>query len=442
MMGRYKPRETLVEEPSPRKGILGMPKLLAPETESGVITRAIFEHATRISRVEKLEDLIRLNADFARDLAGADRCSLWLTDEKAGEIWTMVAHGVETIRIPYGQGLVGACIRDDQIMLVNDTANEPRLLRRIDQNSGYTTNQVLCVPLRSENRVIGALQLLNKPDGFTEADAGLLGLLAHFAASAIEAERLRRDAEGARLMRHELNLARDVQFRLLPRNPEGVRGIESAGFCRAARSVGGDFYDLLPLRDGRFAVTLGDVSGKGMPAAVMMASIQMLLRSHLQQSPDDLATMLTDINRTVYASSTAERYSTLFCGVISDDRTTLTYLNAGHIPPMLLRANGVLERLPGDGLPVGLLPEAEYQQQVVPLHEGDLLVVVSDGIVESCCAEGVFWEEQSVEDAVRLDGGIPISQIPEALFRRADDFAAGAEQYDDMTVVAARMLTS
>ena len=419
-----------------------MPKVLEHNSEAGIITRAIFEHATRISRVEKLEDLIRLNADFARDLAGADRCSLWLTDEKTGEIWTMVAHGVETIRIPIGQGLVGACIRDDQILLVNDAANEPRLLRRIDQSSGYRTEQVLCVPLRSEGRVIGALQLLNKPEGFTDADAGLLGLLGHFAAGAIESERLRRDAEGARLMRHELSLARDVQSRLLPRDPEGVRGIECSGFCRAARSVGGDYYDLLPLRDGRFALTLGDVSGKGMPAAVMMASIQMLLRSHLQQGPDDLATMLTDINRTVYASSTAERYSTLFCGVISEDRKTLTYLNAGHIPPILLHANGVLERLPGDGLPVGLLPEAEYQQQVVTLLEGDLLVVVSDGIVESCCAEGVFWEEQSVEDAVRLDGSIPIGQLPESLFRRADEFAAGAEQYDDMTVVAARLLSN
>jgi sigma-B regulation protein RsbU (phosphoserine phosphatase) len=417
-----------------------MANLLVHGVEADETTRAIFEHAARISRVEKLEDLIRLNADFARDLAGADRCSLWLTDDKAQEIWTMVAHGVETIRVPFGQGLVGACIRDDETILVNDAAQEPRLLRKIDEASGYRTQQVLCVPLCAENRVIGALQLLNKPEGFTEADAGLLGLLGHFAASAIESERLRREAESSRLLRHELNLARDVQSRLLPRNPQGVRGLECAGFCRAARSVGGDYYDLIPLRDGRFAITLGDVSGKGMPAAVMMASIQMLLRSHLQQGPESLATMLADINETVFASSTAERYSTLFCGVISADRRTLTYVNAGHIPPILLHANGLLERLPGDGIPVGLLPEAEYEQHAVQLRDQDLLVVVSDGIVESSRAEGDFWEEQAVEDAVRADGFIPIAQIPETLFRHADEFAAGAEQYDDMTVVAVRIL--
>ncbi len=417
-----------------------MPNAVAQGLDPSGIARAIFEHAALISRVEKLEDLVRLNADFARDLAGADRCSLWLADDRTNEIWTMVAHGVETIRIPAGSGLVGACMRDDAVILVNDTADEPRLLREIDAGSGYHTEQVLCVPLRAEGRVIGALQLLNKPDGFTDTDAGLLGLMGHFAASAIESERLRREAEGSRLLRHELNLARDVQSRLLPRNPDNLRRLEAAGFCRAARSVGGDYYDLILLRDGRFALTLGDVSGKGMPAAVMMASIQILLRSHLQQGPESIAAMLTDINRTVYASSTAERYSTLFCGVISEDRKTLTYVNAGHIPPILLRANGLLERLPGDGLPLALMPEADYEQEIVQLREGDLLVVVSDGIVEASSSDGVFWEEEAVEDAVREEGFVPIRQVPEALFRRADEFAAGAEQYDDMTVVAARIL--
>ena len=416
-----------------------MAETFVPVNEAPGMARAIFEHAARISRVEKLEDLIRLNADFARDLAGAERCSLWLTDEKTGEIWTMVAHGVETIRIPLGQGLVGACVRDDQVILVNDAAHEPRLLRKIDAGSGFTTRQVLCVPLCVEGRVIGALQLLNKPEGFTDADTGLLQLLGHFAASAIESEQLRREAEGAKLLRHELNLARDVQSRLLPRNPDNVRRLECAGFCRAARSVGGDYYDLLALRDGRFAVTLGDVSGKGMPAAVMMASIQMLLRSHLQQGPESIATMLQDINRTVFESSTAERYSTLFCGVISEDRKSLTYVNAGHIPPILLHPNGLLERLPGDGLPIALLPEAEYEQHTVQVREGDLLVVVSDGIVEASQSEGVFWEEEAVEEAVRAEGQVPIRLLPEALFRRADEFAGGAEQYDDMTVVAARI---
>ena len=144
---------------------------------------------------------------------------------------------------------------------------------------------MLCVPLRVEGRVIGALEVLNKPSGFTEGDAELLGLLAHFAATAVESKRLRQEAVKARMMDHELTLAMDVQQHLLPQEQECVQGLECVGFCRPARSVGGDYYDMLPLPGGGFAFTLDDVSGKGVPAAVMMASIQTLLHNLLQREP-------------------------------------------------------------------------------------------------------------------------------------------------------------
>jgi sigma-B regulation protein RsbU (phosphoserine phosphatase) len=411
----------------------------AENTSADRITRAIFEHATRISQEQEIEELVRLNADFARNLAGADRCSLWLIDTKTNELWTKVAHGVDPIRIPLGEGLVGACVQEDRVLLVNDLTTEPRLLRKVDQNSGYHTEQVLCVPLRAEGRVIGALQLLNKPSGFTEADAGLLGLLAHFAASAIDNERLRQEALGAKLMRHELNLARDVQARLLPQNPTGVHRLGCVGFCRPARSIGGDYYDLLPLDDGGFALTLGDVSGKGIPAAVMMASIQTLLRSLLQRESENLAGVLSELNRTLYMSSTAERYSTLFCGVISSDRTLLTYVNAGQVQPLLLHSDGQLERLEGSDLPVAMLPEAAYEQRSAALRPGDLLVVVSDGIVEACNESKDFWDEEEVDRIVLGHGVGDVQELPEKLCRAVDAFANGAEQYDDMTVVAVRI---
>lgn len=409
-------------------------------TNSDRITRAIFEHAARISRETEISGLVRLNADFARDLSGADRCSLWLVDESKGELWTKVAHGVDPIRIPLGQGLVGACLQENKVLLVNDTTNEKRLLRRIDQSSGYRTEQVLCVPLRSEGRVIGVLQLLNKPSGFTEEDAHLMGLLAHFAASAIESERLRQDAEGAKLLRHEIDLARDVQARLLPQSSAKVEGIDCCGYCRPAKMVGGDYYDLIPLQNGGIAFTLGDVSGKGIPAAVMMASIQTLLRSLLERESAHLSRVITDLNRALYASSTDERYSTLFCGVISEDHRTLTYVNAGHIPPVLVHQDGTLDTVAdGAGLPVGMLPKWDYEQQSVPLQAGDLLVVVSDGIMEVRNRQGEFWDENVVAQMITEQRAAPVGELPGRVCETADRWAAGAEQYDDMTIVAVRL---
>jgi sigma-B regulation protein RsbU (phosphoserine phosphatase) len=403
--------------------------------------RAIFEHATRIGREQRIEELVRLNADFAREIADADRCSLWLIDQATDELWTKFAHGIDELRIPLGQGLVGACIKEDETILINDAANEPRLMSKVDQTSGYRTQQVLCVPMRAEGRVIGALQLLNKPSGFTETDAGILGLLAHFAANAIESERLRQESEAARVLRHELDLARDVQMRLLPSNyVDTANGLECVGFCRPARSIGGDYYDLLALRDGSFALTLGDVSGKGIPAAVMMASIQTLLRTMLQRDSDALVPLFNDLNNTLYTSSTQDRYSTLFCGVISPDRRMLTYVNAGQVQPILLHSDGEMERLPGTCMPVGMLPQSTAEQQSVGLRAGDLLVVMSDGIVEACNRDKEFWDEDEVDRIVLREMGGDVHDLPGTLCRAVDAFAAGAEQFDDMTVVAVRVL--
>ncbi len=438
-----------------------MSALANPVDSSARITRAIFEHAARISRAQDLPELIRLNADFARDLVGADRCSLWLVDERRGELWTMVAHGVDAIRIPYGKGLAGACVTGGEVLMVNDLSADARFLRSVDASSGYHTEQVLCVPMRAERRVIGALQLLNKPGGFTEDDAGLVGLLAHFAASAIESERLRKEAESARLLRHELDLARDVQARLLPQDVPVVKGLAMAGCCRPAKLVGGDYYDLLRLEDGRFAFTLGDVSGKGIAAAVMMASIQTLLRSLLQHTVAhhagqqmlgrSLADAVTELNRALYESSTADRYSTLFCGVVDLERMQMTYVNAGHVMPLLLRNGenrGEVVGLEGGGLPIGLLPIATYEQMIVRLEPGDTILVVSDGIMEACNAMGEFWDDSRVGEVLRRHcvgsadadaAHSAIARLPEVLCAEVDAWAAGAEQYDDMTVVAVRL---
>jgi sigma-B regulation protein RsbU (phosphoserine phosphatase) len=241
-------------------------------------------------------------------------------------------------------------------------------------------------------------------------------------------------------MKHELTLAHDVQMRLLPETPRGVAGLECEGFCRPAQSIGGDYYDLLPLRDGGFAVTLGDVSGKGIPAAVMMASIQTLLRSLLQRESGKLDTMMSDLNETLYMTSTAERYSTLFCGVISPDRRWLTYVNAGQVQPLLLHSDGELERLTESGMPVGLMPSASYEQYTVALRPGDVLVVVSDGIVEACNQAGEFWDEEEVDRVVAAHNGAPVDALTKALCCAVDCFAGGANQYDDMTVVAVRVV--
>ncbi len=406
------------------------------------ISRVIFDYAAKIGAAQDLDDVLELNAGMARDLVGADRCSIWLVDLKSNRLWTKVAHGVRELHIPIGQGLVGACVARDEAIVVNDTSRDERFLKSVDKESGYVTKSVLTLPLHGmDGKPMGALQLLNKPGGFSQDDVDLLGLCSAYSASTLESQRMRKESEMAKLLLQELEIARDVQQHLLPQGRPEVPGLDIAGYCRSAKFVGGDYYDFLPMRDGGFLFTLGDVSGKGIAAAVLMASIQASLRSQVVRPPDSLAAMMGDFNKAVYSFSTSDKYSTLFCGMLDSANRKLTYVNAGQVRPMLVRcADGAVERLDAGGLPVGLLDVSDYEQGEVLLQSGDAVLCFSDGISEATNSKEVMWDETEVEQVVRACRGLTARQMIDRLVNATDEFAGDAEQADDMTVVVIRIV--
>ncbi len=405
------------------------------------ISRVIFEYAAKIGAAQDLDALLLLNAGMARDLVGAERCSLWLVDTKNSRLWTKVAHGVEELNIPIGQGLVGACVARNEAILVNDTSRDERFLRSVDIESGYVTTSVLTLPLHGmDGKPMGALQVLNKPGGFCPEDVDLLGLCSAYSASALETQRLRKEAEVAQLLLHELEIARGVQQQLLPRAQLPIPGLEYAGYCRSADFVGGDYYDFLPMPDGGLFFTLGDVSGKGIAAAVLMASIQASLRSQVVRAPVSMATLIGDFNKAVYSFSTEDKYSTLFCGLLDVRSRKLTYVNAGQVRPMLLRlGDGRVERLDIGGVPLGMLDAAEYDQGEVRLQPGDAVLCISDGISEATNAKGEMWGESEVVKIVRTCRGLSAQQIIDLLVQATNRFIGEEKQGDDMTVVAIRV---
>ncbi|WP_321472476.1 SpoIIE family protein phosphatase [uncultured Paludibaculum sp.] len=411
-------------------------------TQADRISRVIFEYAARIGGAQDTGALLQLNADMARDLAGADRCSIWLVDATAREIWTKVAHGTSTLRIPLSHGLVGACIDSNESIVVNDTSSDPRFLGRVDEKSGYATQSVLVLPLRgADGRVIGALQALNKPGGFDQSDVDLLSLAASYSASALEGQQLRAEAEQVRLLLKELEIARSVQQRLLPQKLPALPGLEFQAYCRPAKFVGGDYYDFVDLPGERLFFTLGDVSGKGIAAAVLMASIQAAIRSQMLHPPEALSDLVNDFNKAVYSFSTSDKYSTLFCAHLDPSSRRMTFVNAGGCPPMLLRAaTGRVERLDAGGCPVGLLGFSRYQQAEVQLESGDVLLCFSDGISEATNAAEAIWEESELEQILRGVGSASVQAIVESVVAAADAFTGDAEQADDMTVVVMKAL--
>ena len=247
-------------------------------------------------------------------------------------------------------------------------------------------------------------------------------------------------AQRERLNR-EVEIAREVQERLFPQTLPPIIGIDYSGACRPALGVGGDYYDFLALPSGQLGLAIGDVSGKGIAAALMMASLQASLRGEATRAPENLAALISNVNHLVYEASSSNRYATFFYGQYNPTTRLLTYVNAGHNPPMLFHQsaqNWQISRLETGGTVVGLLESFPYQQAAVTINPGDILIAFTDGISEAMNNADEEWGEGQLMETVKGCAGLSPSEIIARIMQAADTFVAGAKQHDDMTVVVLR----
>jgi sigma-B regulation protein RsbU (phosphoserine phosphatase) len=306
----------------------------------------------------------------------------------------------------------------------------------------------LVLPLSVNEKVLGLLSLGPKlsEEPYSKADVRLLGSVAAQTGLALENSRLTAEvasevAERAKITR-EIEIAREVQERLFPQELPAIPGLECAAVCRPALGVGGDYYDFLHLHDGRLGVAIGDVSGKGIPAALLMASLRASLRGQTIQRTDDLAALMNNVSKLVYESSSANRYATFFYAQYEPVTRRLTYVNAGHNPPMIFRGERDVLRLQTGGPVVGLLPMFAYEQSAITLEPGDLFVAFTDGISEAMNAAYEEWGEERLMETVwgLRPRDASAHQIMTGVIASADTFVAGAKQHDDMTIIVARIV--
>ena len=307
----------------------------------------------------------------------------------------------------------------------------------------------LLLPVGSKRKVHALLSLGPKrsEEPYTSTDLQLLRTVALQTGLALENSRLatavaREMAQREKLNR-EIEIAREVQERLFPQSLPPIPGIEYSGACRPALGVGGDYYDFLPLANGDLGVAIGDVAGKGIAAALLMASLQAFLRGQVMMNQGDLAALMANVNRLVFDATPMNRYATFFYGQFCQASRTFTYVNGGHNAPILLRRSGDgaphVIRLETGGPVVGLLPGAPYQQGTVVLEAGDILVGFTDGISEAMNQQEEEWGEARLIPAIATNSECCASDMIPALMAEADRFASGAPQHDDMTLVILKM---
>ncbi len=246
-----------------------------------------------------------------------------------------------------------------------------------------------------------------------------------------------RQAAQERLER-DVTIAHEVQVRLFPRKDPEIRGLECHGACRPARGVAGDYYDYLRLDGGRVGIAAGDVAGKGLSAALLMASLQGAVRSFASMAGDEPARLARDLNAQMHALTEANRFVTFFWAVFDENARTLTWVNAGHNAPMLLRATGDLERLRASGPPLGAIAGAAYRQATTALLPGDLLVIFTDGVTEAANTAEEEFGEARLERILHDNAGSSVGTVCQRIVDAVEAFEAGLPQLDDITVVAAR----
>lgn len=228
----------------------------------------------------------------------------------------------------------------------------------------------------------------------------------------------------------------EVQERSMQAAGAGISSLAYTAQCRQLRALGGDGFDFLPLPGRRLALAIGDASGKGLAAALMIANVQSSLRTAVLFAPNDPAAVVAAVNRQVYASSLAERYATLFYGVVEEDTKMLRYVNAGHNPPVVIRGGGSIIRLDTGGPPVGVFANSAYREGIIHLRRGDLILAYTDGVVEVTDAAGKEWGIDGLLTAVTASKMDEPDKVVEGAFAALDEFSGG-RQGDDATILGA-----
>jgi len=360
---------------------------------------------------------------------------------KNGKMKTLVRSMATTgDKKPYqvDQALLGWMQLNKSPLLISDPKTDSRFLGVIWDEA---IRSVLCVPLLIKSELTGILTVFNKKNGeiFTDADQRLLAILAAQSAQVVENARLHEEEHNYLRMQEELRLAIEIQTGLLPKEIPQVPGYDIAGMSLPAHSVGGDYYDFIVQDDEHFAVCLGDVAGKGLPAALVMSNMQATIRGQalVEHSP---AHCLTLANRLLYHSTTSNKFATLFYGQLHMHSHEFFYANAGHNRPILFRHEGTIETLETAGMALSIIEDEEYQDDKIDFSPGDILLIYSDGITEAMNPQMEEFEEQRMRAIVVQHRDEAAEKIIDYIKNAVCEFVESTEQNDDMTLVVIKRI--
>jgi sigma-B regulation protein RsbU (phosphoserine phosphatase) len=386
-----------------------------------------------------LSEILRGILHAVKQLIPYDAAGVFIFDPATG-----LLHGYETVGYPESfaqagplhccEGIVGHVLHTSRGRVVPDVTVDPHYIR-----ARAETRSELAAPLiGSGGKTIGVINLeSDRPNAYSEADLELLTLFASVVAIAIEKAHLHQEMLEKRRLESELRIARQVMEALMPSRAPAVAHFEIFGRMIPSAEVGGDYYDFIDVADGRLGVVIADVSGKGVPAALIMATFRASLHA-LLGNDFALRAVFSRLNRLLLEITRDRHFVTAFYGELDAEGRRMFYLNAGHNPPLLIRDGEPVKLLSTGGIPLGILKTATFSEDIVYFLPGDSLILYTDGITEAENAEGEPYGVHRLEQVVRRNLRRSAAELCEAIIEDVRQHAEADARSDDLTVVVVR----
>jgi sigma-B regulation protein RsbU (phosphoserine phosphatase) len=403
-----------------------------------MVTLHEITHALESSN--NIDSLLEYIMQKSMNLMNSEASSLMLVVEDTNELEFKIVLGpkateVKPFRLPIGKGISGWVAQSGEAVLIPDCYADSRFDPSFDKRSGFHTRSMLCVPMIHNQKTVGVMSILNRLDGlpFNENDKMLFTIFASQAALAIENARLLYAAIEKERLDKELQVASEIQNLLIPQIIPESKILEIAAEFIPCKEIGGDFYDVIKLDQNKFLFIVADVSGKGIPGALVVSNMQATLRAFLQYSTD-LIPIVSKLNESIIRQTTADRYITFFIGLYDHAKNTFTYINAGHNPPVHINQNGAIEELRTGGIFIGYVPW-EYECDTITFHEGDTLVMYTDGLVEAMNESEEEFGFNKLKEIVSKHKSLATENLKNEIINKINNHIGSIPLSDDFTLL-------
>jgi len=421
------------------RALSGARTALKPEAPGRDLLSIVSQVGIALLPRTSLEDTLKMTIDLVFQAIPAERGFLFLKEND--ELTCKIARGAHESALPassqvqLSRSITNKVLSEGASVLTSDAMHDPRFQA---QHSVVLSQirSVMAVPLASGEEIFGMVYVDNPFDNrFTEEDLKVLTTIASVASIKIEHERLLDERLEKRRMEEELKVASEIQMRLQPFAPPKLDGWDMTGVSFPCREIGGDYYDFIHRkRDSHLIVAVGDVSGKGTGAALLMSSLHAAVRAQ-SQTGQKISEVMSEINQYIFENSPSNKFLTLFYGELDPLSGELSYSNGGHNAPILVRRSGAVERLDTGGLPIGMMQGVLYQEASVSLEPGDVLVIYSDGITESINERDEEFDEERLIEVVKRNIERSASGIRDRIDEALSKFVGTTAPVDDMTLM-------